>query len=191
MPNVNLDRFRGVVLTVQSSSRIASLSRRVWFPTHCSYCYAKGKENTSARRPNAYLESVYPEWLEKRPHLRSFWAKVERGWFAKWPVEPGLNLPITTASIEESELSEQDQKRIGDAEEVMKGVIHNWINNRGQKEKKVIASNDPAASTSVPLRELFVALGRKGTRIKQRTELWTIRNRPTLRDALEEEGFAS
>jgi hypothetical protein len=69
-------------------------------------------------------------------------------------------------------------------------VIHNWINNRGQKEKKAIASNDPAASTSVPLQELFVALGRKGTRIKQCTELWTIRNHPTLRDALEEEGFA-
>ncbi|KAJ7795822.1 hypothetical protein B0H14DRAFT_3495499 [Mycena olivaceomarginata] len=94
-------------------------------------------------------------------------------------------------SIEESELSEADQKRIGDAEEVMRGVIHNWINNRGQKEKKAIATNNPTAATSVPLRDLFVALGGKTTRIKQRTELWTRRNREELRDALEEENYAS
>ncbi|KAJ7813043.1 hypothetical protein B0H14DRAFT_2605356 [Mycena olivaceomarginata] len=78
--------------------------------------------------------------LKKRPHLRSFWTEVERGWFAKWPVEPKLGLPIASTSIEESELSEADQKRIGDAEEVMRGVIHNRINNRGQKEKKAIAT---------------------------------------------------
>ncbi|KAF8128453.1 hypothetical protein K438DRAFT_1789488 [Mycena galopus ATCC 62051] len=138
----------------------------------------------------AYLESVYPEWLEKRPHLTSFWGKVEREWFAKWPVEPGLNLPIATASIE-SELSEEDQLRIGDAEEAMKKVIHNWINYRGQKEKKAIAANNPATATSVPLRELFVALGRKGTRIKQRTEVWTARNLQSLRDPLDGEDYTS
>jgi hypothetical protein len=82
----------------------------------------RGRKTPLPEDQTAYLESVYPEWLEKRPHLRSFWAKVKRGWFVKWPVELGLNLPITTASIEESELSEQDQKRIGDAKEVMKGV---------------------------------------------------------------------
>jgi hypothetical protein len=70
-------------------------------------------------------------------------------------------------------------------------VIHNWINNRGQKEKKAIATNNPIAATSVPLRDLFVALGGKTTRIKQRTELWTRRNREELRDALEEEDYAS
>ncbi|KAJ7363879.1 hypothetical protein DFH08DRAFT_930030 [Mycena albidolilacea] len=131
-------------------------------PTICTVM--RGRKTPLPADQTTYLESVYPEWLEKRPRLTSFWSKVERGWFAKGPVELGLNLPITTVSVEESELSEEDQKRIGDTEEVMKGVIHNWINNRGQKEKKVIASNNPAAATSVPLREL---------------------------DALEEEGFAS
>ncbi|KAF8189201.1 hypothetical protein K438DRAFT_1971848 [Mycena galopus ATCC 62051] len=152
---------------------------------------ARGRKSLLPADQTAYLESVYPEWLEKRPHLTSFWPKVERGWFAKWPVEPGLNLPITSASIEESDLSEEDQRRIGDAEEVMKKVIHNWINYRGQKEKKAFAANNPAAAASVPLRELFVALGRKGTRIKQRTEVWTARNLQSLRDALDEANYAS
>ncbi|KAF8153502.1 hypothetical protein K438DRAFT_1778245 [Mycena galopus ATCC 62051] len=149
-----------------------------------------GRKSHLPADQTAYLESVYPEWLEKRPHLTSFWGKVERGWFAKWPVEPGLNIPIATASIE-SELSEEDQLRIGDAEEAMKKVIHNWINYRGQKEKKAIAANNPATATSVPLRELFVALGRKGTRIKQRTEVWTARNLQSLRDALDGEDYTS
>ncbi|KAF8173322.1 hypothetical protein K438DRAFT_1772133 [Mycena galopus ATCC 62051] len=144
----------------------------------------RGRKSLLSADKTEYLESVYPEWLEKRPHLTSFWAKVERGWFAKWPVEPGLNLPITTVSIEESDAD-------GDAEEAVKGVIRNWINNKGQKEKKAINENNPAAAVSVPLRELFLALGRKGTRIKQRTELWTVRNRQSLRDALETENFAS
>ncbi|KAJ7312761.1 hypothetical protein DFH08DRAFT_973277 [Mycena albidolilacea] len=152
---------------------------------------ARGRKTPLPPDQIEYLESVYPEWLEKWPHLRSFWAEVEQGWFAKWPVEPKLGLPIASTSIEESELSEADQKRIGDAEEVMRGVIHNWINNRGQKEKKAIATNNPTAATSVPLRDLFVALGGKTTQIKQRTELWTRRNREELRDALEEEDYAS
>ncbi|KAJ7775861.1 hypothetical protein B0H14DRAFT_3508365 [Mycena olivaceomarginata] len=135
---------------------------------------ARGRKTPLPPDQIEYLESVYPEWLEKRPHLRSFWAEVERGWFAKWPVEPKLGLPIASTSIEESELSEADQKRIGDAEE----VIHNWINNRGQKEKKAIATNNPTAATSVPLRDLG-------------TELWTRRNRQELRDALEEEDYTS
>ncbi|KAJ7716166.1 hypothetical protein B0H14DRAFT_2643907 [Mycena olivaceomarginata] len=141
-----------------------------------------------------------PLWQGEGKHLcrqtkssnwNLFTPKVERGWFAKWPVEPKLGLPIASTSIEESELAEADQKRIGDAEEVMRGVIHNWINNRGQKEKKAIATNNPTAATSVPLRDLFVALGGKTTRIKQRTELWTRRNRQELYDESPEEEKAA
>ncbi|KAJ7810880.1 hypothetical protein B0H14DRAFT_2606951 [Mycena olivaceomarginata] len=157
------------LLTFILASHLVPLPR-VRFPSRYSCRYGKGKETPLPPDQIEYLESVYPEWLEKRPHLRSFWAEVERGWFAKWPVEPKLGLPIASTSIEESELSEADQKRIGDAEEVMRGVIHNWINNRGQKEKKAIATNNPTAATSVPLRDL--------------------RNREELRDALEEEDYA-
>ncbi|KAF8171242.1 hypothetical protein K438DRAFT_1773368 [Mycena galopus ATCC 62051] len=143
---------------------------------------ARGRKSLLPADQTAYLESVYPEWLEKRPHLTSFWPKVERGWFAKWPVEPGLNLPITSASIEESDLSEEDQRRIGDAEEVMK--------KRSEGEES-ICSKQPCRSGERAAAGAVCRLGPEGTRIKQRTEVWTARNLQSLRDALDEANYAS
>jgi hypothetical protein len=70
----------------------------------------------------AYLESHLPEFLAKQPNLATFWPTVERGYFALWPEEPNLGLPIADRSIEDSGLTDAEQKLLGDTETKTTGV---------------------------------------------------------------------
>ncbi|KAJ7818414.1 hypothetical protein B0H14DRAFT_3473803 [Mycena olivaceomarginata] len=149
----------------------------------------KGKTSPLPADQIEYLESHLEEFLEKKPRLGKFWTKVEKGWFLKWSVEDDLGLPAIDTHIEESELSEEQQTAVGLAQEKVKKTIHNWFNNRGQKEKKLLnpgTSNSVAEST---LKDLVDKLGRSKTRIKQREELFQTRNKEAIQEALSEEGF--
>ncbi|KAJ7835922.1 hypothetical protein B0H14DRAFT_3461007 [Mycena olivaceomarginata] len=149
----------------------------------------KGKTSPLPADQIEYLESHLEEFLEKKPRLGKFWTKVEKGWFLKWSVEDDLGLPAIDTHIEESELSEEQQTAVGLAQEKVKKTIHNWFNNRGQKEKKLLnpgTSNSVAEST---LKDLVDKLGRSKTRIKHREELFQTRNKEAIQEALSEEGF--
>jgi hypothetical protein len=85
----------------------------------------RGKQSPLPADQLAYLESGLAEFLEKQPHLTTFWTSIERGWFERWRVEPTLGLPIIDSSIEESPLTEEQEAAIGQEEAKIRKV--SWI----------------------------------------------------------------
>ncbi|KAJ7813613.1 hypothetical protein B0H14DRAFT_2604752 [Mycena olivaceomarginata] len=151
----------------------------------------RGKQSPLPADQIAYLESGLAEFLEKQPHLTTFWTMIERGWFERWRVEPTLGLPIIDSSIEESPLTEERETAIGQAETKIRKRIHSWYNNRSQKEKclaNVTASNSAASGA---LNDIVAALGRKAGRHKQMIELWLKRNGLLITEALANTNFSS
>ncbi|KAJ7802049.1 hypothetical protein B0H14DRAFT_3884794 [Mycena olivaceomarginata] len=151
----------------------------------------RGKQSPLPVDQIAYLESGLAEFLEKQPHLTTFWTTIKRGWFERWRVEPTLGLPIIDSSIEESPLTEEQETAIGQAETKIRKRIHSWYNNRSQKEKRltnVTASNSAASGA---LNDIVAALGRKAGRRKQMIELWRKRNGPLITEALANTNFSS
>ncbi|KAJ7847851.1 hypothetical protein B0H14DRAFT_3453564 [Mycena olivaceomarginata] len=154
---------------------------------------AQGPKTKHSPAQTAYLESHLPEFLAKQPNLATFWPTVERGYFALWPEEPNLGLPIADRSIEDSGLTDAEQKLLGEAEAKTTGMIHNWFNNRAQKQKRL--ANAPASSSaaSTTMEQLASALlgGTGGKRKKQAREIWQKRNGSLIKAALAETDFAS
>ncbi|KAJ7797390.1 hypothetical protein B0H14DRAFT_3493800 [Mycena olivaceomarginata] len=111
-----------------------------------------------------------------------FWPTVERGYFALWPEEPNLGLPIADRSIEDSGLTDAEQKLLGDAETKTTG-----------KQKRL--ANAPASSSaaSTAMEQLVSALlgGTGGKRKKHAWEIWQKRNGSLIKAALAETDFAS
>ncbi|KAJ7884622.1 hypothetical protein B0H14DRAFT_3857106 [Mycena olivaceomarginata] len=151
----------------------------------------RGKQSPLPADQIAYLESGLAEFLEKQPHLTTFWTKIERGWFEKWRVEPTLGLPIIDSSIEESPLTEEQEAAIGREEAKVRKKIHSWYNNRSQKEKCLVNAGASTSAASGALNNIVAALGRKGGRRKQMIEVWRKRNGPLITEALANTEFAS
>jgi hypothetical protein len=63
-------------------------------------------------------------------------------------------------------------------------TIHNWFNNRSQKEKKLL--NGSSGANTVGLKELMASFGGGGKRTRKlhRIELWQKRNPEVLEQAL-------
>ncbi|KAJ7805225.1 hypothetical protein B0H14DRAFT_3485277 [Mycena olivaceomarginata] len=154
---------------------------------------ARGPKTKHSPVQTAYLESHLLEFLAKQPNLATFWPTVERGYLALWPEEPNLGLPIADRSIEDSGLTDAKQKLLGDTETKTTGMIHNWFNNRAQKQKRL--ANAPASSSaaSTTMEQLVSALlgGTGGKRKKQAREIWQKRNGSLIKAALAETDFTS
>ncbi|KAF8140686.1 hypothetical protein K438DRAFT_2116438 [Mycena galopus ATCC 62051] len=169
----------------------------------------RGKVSKLPQEKLDYLESHWTGFLEKKTNRTSFWSKVEKGWFAKWPVETTLGLPVidTTASIEASALSDAQKTEIGAAQSKISGVraavsllgsgldtqilrqqIRSWYNNKNQKEKRILNSEGSAAVTS-QVKELLATVSRRRTRKLQKEEVWEKRHPDELMDAMKEDGF--
>ncbi|KAJ7896235.1 hypothetical protein B0H14DRAFT_3425591 [Mycena olivaceomarginata] len=125
----------------------------------------KGRKSPCSAEQTEFLESHLAEFMELQPRLTTFWVKVEKGWFQKW------------------------KTTIGTAQAKMKQKIHNWFNNRSQKEKKRLNPGGSSSATEVVLKELVVKLGKSGQRKKQRTELFQNRNPDIVNDTLKTAGF--
>jgi hypothetical protein len=85
----------------------------------------RGRRSPLAAEKFEYLESHLAEFQEAQPNLKKFWAKVEKGYFAKWKVEVELGLPILDTegvSIEDSGVSEEHQTAIGAAQKKVSKV---------------------------------------------------------------------
>ncbi|KAJ7846746.1 hypothetical protein B0H14DRAFT_3454233 [Mycena olivaceomarginata] len=149
----------------------------------------KGRKSPRSAEQTEFLESHLAEFMELQPRLTTFWVKVEKGWFQKWKVEDDLNLPTLGDGIEDCELSEEQQTMIGTAQAKMKQKIHNWFNNRSQKEKKRLNPGGSSSATEAVLKELVVKLGKSGQRKKQCMELFQNRNPDIVNDALKTAGF--
>jgi hypothetical protein len=171
----------------------------------------RGRRSPLAAEKLEYLESHLAEFQEAQPNLTKFWSKVEKGYFAKWRVEVALGLPILDTegvSIEDSGVSEEDQKAIGEAQEKVKKVngirrcfksqhllttvqsIHNWYNNRSQKEKKRLGGTASASGASDALKDVIASLaGKKRGRKAQRIEIWQQRNAEIMKEALRQSDF--
>ncbi|KAJ7860581.1 hypothetical protein B0H14DRAFT_3622291 [Mycena olivaceomarginata] len=116
----------------------------------------RGRRSPLAAEKLEYLESHLAEFQEAQPNLKKFWTKVEKGYFAKWKVEVELGLPILDTegvSIEDSGVSEEHQTAIGAAQKKVSKSIHNWYNNRSQKEKKHLNGTASTSGTSDALKE--------------------------------------
>ncbi|KAJ7826183.1 hypothetical protein B0H14DRAFT_3467814 [Mycena olivaceomarginata] len=139
----------------------------------------RGPKTKRSPEQTEFLESHLPEFLAKQPNLATFWPSIERGYFALWPEEPNLGLPIVDRSIEDSGLTDADLKLLGDAEA-----------KTTKKEKRL--ANAPASS-STAMDQLVSALlgGTGGKRKKQVREIWQKQNGPLIKAALAETNFAS
>jgi hypothetical protein len=166
----------------------------------------RGRKSQLGADKLAYLESHFPEFQELQPNLGRFWTKVEQGWNDKWPVELDLGLPMLSTQgvlIEDTGVSVEHQVAVGEAQEKNKTVsnigrcgvrsraaltleqtIHNWFNNRSQKEKKLL--NGSSGTNTFGLKELMANFGGGGkwTRKLHRVELWQKRNPEVLEEAL-------
>ncbi|KAJ7301971.1 hypothetical protein DFH08DRAFT_978300 [Mycena albidolilacea] len=153
----------------------------------------RGRRSPLAAEKLEYLESHLAEFQEAQPNLKKFWAKVEKGYFAKWKVEVELGLPILDTegvSIEDSGVSEEHQTAIGAAQQKVSKSIHNWYNNRSQKEKKHLNGTASTSGTSDALKEVIAALaGKKRGRKSQRIEIWQQRNTDIMKEALRQSDF--
>ncbi|KAJ7878537.1 hypothetical protein B0H14DRAFT_3435535 [Mycena olivaceomarginata] len=151
----------------------------------------RGKQSPLPADQLAYLESGLAEFLEKQPHLTTFWTSIERGWFERWRVEPTLGLLIIDSSIEESPLTEEQEAVIGQEEAKIRKKIHSWYNNRSQKEKRVANATASSSVSTGALNDLVASLSRKGGRRKQKIEIWRKRNGPLITEALADTNFSS
>jgi hypothetical protein len=82
----------------------------------------RGPKTKRSPEQTSYLESHLPDFLAKQPNLATFWPTVERGYFALWREEPNLGLHVVDRSIEDSGLTDAEQKLLGEAEAKTKGV---------------------------------------------------------------------
>ncbi|KAJ7834687.1 hypothetical protein B0H13DRAFT_2369774 [Mycena leptocephala] len=149
----------------------------------------RGRKTLLSAEKLAYLESYFPEFQELQPNLGRFWTKVERGWNEKWPVELDLGLPILSTQgvlLEDTGVPVEHQVAVGEAQEKNKATIHNWFNNRSQKEKKLLNASGSSGGGTFGLKELMAnfGVGVKRTRKLHRVELWQKRNPEVLEAAL-------
>ncbi|KAJ7683146.1 hypothetical protein B0H14DRAFT_3535387 [Mycena olivaceomarginata] len=153
----------------------------------------RGPKTKRSPEQTSYLESHLPDFLAKQPNLATFWPTVERGYFALWPEEPNLGLHVVDRSIEDSGLTDAEQKLLGEAEAKTKGMIHNWFNNRAQKQKRLANAPESSSTASNAMEQLASALlgGTGGKRKKQLREIWQKRNRSLIKAGLAETDFAS
>ncbi|KAJ7821297.1 hypothetical protein B0H14DRAFT_2599290 [Mycena olivaceomarginata] len=143
---------------------------------------ARGPKTKHSPVQTAYLESHLPEFLAKQPNLATFWPTVERGYFALWPEEPNLGLPIADRSIEDSGLMDAEQKLLGNTETKTTG-----------KQKRLMNASASSSAASTAMEQLMSALlgGTGGKRKKQAWEIWQKRNGSLIKAALAEADFAS
>ncbi|KAJ7912798.1 hypothetical protein B0H13DRAFT_1874509 [Mycena leptocephala] len=155
----------------------------------------RGRKSQLGADKLAYLESHFPEFQELQPNLGRFWTKVERGWNDKWPVELDLGLPMLSTQgvlIEtlvflwsiRSRWAKLRKKIRRRAALTLEQTIHNWFNNRSQKEKKLL--NGSSGTNTFGLKELMANFGGGGKRTRKlhRVELWQKRNPEVLEEAL-------
>ncbi|KAJ7118148.1 hypothetical protein C8R44DRAFT_878777 [Mycena epipterygia] len=142
-----------------------------------------------------YLEGLYGEFETKQAAkgLPPFWVKVKRGWFERWPVEPGLNLPSMSVGgvmIEDAGFSEVDKLAVGKAQATMGEIIHNWYNNTSARNKRLAkGSATGQGSSGSGLKELLLNLHQKRGRKNQCVEIWQQLHSTQMEEALRAGGF--
>ncbi|KAJ7099160.1 hypothetical protein C8R44DRAFT_747848 [Mycena epipterygia] len=142
-----------------------------------------------------YLEGLYGEFETKQAAkgLPPFWVKVKRGWFERWPVEPGLNLPSMSVGgvmIEDAGFSEADKLAVGKAQAAMGEIIHNWYNNTSARNKRLAkGSATGQGSSGSGLKELLLNLHQKRGRKNQCVEIWQQLHSTQMEEALRAGGF--
>ncbi|KAJ7731403.1 hypothetical protein B0H16DRAFT_1772982 [Mycena metata] len=141
----------------------------------------RGRKSPLPAPQLAFLQSHFPEFQRRQPEVSTFWKMVERLWFERWPVEPRLGLPILSTQgvlIEDSGLPPEHQERVGAAQAVDRAIIHNWFNNRAQKERRRLnaaggGNGGAGGGGGGPgLQQLLAAFKRKKERRNTRVEVW-------------------
>lgn len=92
----------------------------------------RGRVSPLAEDKLAYLRGCLAEYeqLQAAKQLHSFWPKTIREWFRRWPVEPGLGLPLLDTGgvlIEDSGVPKEHQRVVGEAQEAEKAVRLNGV----------------------------------------------------------------
>ncbi|KAJ7259601.1 hypothetical protein B0H12DRAFT_1070012 [Mycena haematopus] len=154
----------------------------------------RGKTSKLGAEKIEYLESHWAEFQANQPHLTTFWKKVERGWFVRWKVEAELGLPIPQTegvSIEDSGLTPEEEAAVGEAQQVAKGVIHNWFNNKSQKQKRLLNGGGSLPAKAAVLKEFMAGVRGKRGRKRHRVEIFQKRNPKIIEEALKETEFSS
>ncbi|KAJ7609749.1 hypothetical protein DFH06DRAFT_1346225 [Mycena polygramma] len=154
----------------------------------------RGRQSPLPKDKLEFLESHFPEFLAKQPNLGRFWVDVVKEWFIRWPVEHRLGLEVISTHgvlIEDSGLSQEHQKLVGDAQEAEKNIIHNWFNNRSQKEKRALNSSGSSASNLKSLEKLLSSAQSRQTRKNHKVELWQKRHPDIMEAALQASNFDS
>ncbi|KAJ6499598.1 hypothetical protein C8R47DRAFT_1211889 [Mycena vitilis] len=154
----------------------------------------RGRQSPLAKDKLEFLESHFPEFLAKQPHLGRFWVDVVKQWLIRWPVEHRLGLEVISTNgvlIEDSGLSPEHQKRVGVAQEAEKNIIHNWFNNRSQKEKRLLNAAGSTASNLKTLGKMLSSGKSRQTRKNHRVELWQRRHPDIMEAALKASNFDS
>ncbi|KAF8198369.1 hypothetical protein K438DRAFT_1759732 [Mycena galopus ATCC 62051] len=172
-------------------------------PLHCADLFelnmGRGRKSLLKADQLEFLETRLPQFLAVQPNVLPFWVKVEREWFEIWKVEPELGLPIQNTLIEASGLVEDQEMAIGNAQARVKDIerqdsrvdtrkiIHNWYNNRSQKDKKALNENSSGGGLNEALKELLVNMGSRRDRRKfQKIKIWQKRNLDFVVQALNE-----
>ncbi|KAJ7637795.1 hypothetical protein B0H17DRAFT_1149398 [Mycena rosella] len=158
----------------------------------CSYdatatLMPRGRKSGLPAEQLAFLEEHFGEFEKQQAvgGLLTFWPKVTRLWFQKWPVELELGLPLLSMDgvmIEDSNLPAEHQLAVGKAQAARKV---------SSKKKRLATGGGTSGSSATPgMQQLLKGLVQNHTRKWQRDELWQKLHPELVESALQAAGFS-
>ncbi|KAJ7694777.1 hypothetical protein B0H17DRAFT_1131711 [Mycena rosella] len=158
----------------------------------CSYdatatLMPRGRKSGLPAEQLAFLEEHFGEFEKQQAvgGLLTFWPKVTRLWFQKWPVELELGLPLLSMDgvmIEDSNLPAEHQLAVGKAQAARKV---------SSKKRRLTTGGGTSGSSATPgMQQLLKGLVQNHTRKWQRDELWQKLHPNLVESALQAAGFS-
>ncbi|KAJ7697366.1 hypothetical protein B0H17DRAFT_1197421 [Mycena rosella] len=155
----------------------------------------RGRKSGLPAEQLAFLEEHFGEFEKQQAvgGLLTFWPKVTRLWFQKWPVELELGLPLLSMDgvmIEDSNLPAEHQLAVGKAQAARK-VVSEIQYFEILQEKSLATGGGTSGSSATPgMQQLLKGLVQNHTRKWQRDELWQKLHPELVESALQAAGFS-
>ncbi|KAJ7245599.1 hypothetical protein C8J57DRAFT_1725257 [Mycena rebaudengoi] len=118
----------------------------------------------------AWLETQMPRYVKSQADgkLTEFWPSLQGQWFRNFPEEATLGLPPLSELGDAPVLTDEQIVLLGAAIKARKSKLENWFRNQASKQRRAAP---------------------KQTRARRAIELFQIRNKPKIDEALEEAGY--
>ncbi|KAJ7699073.1 hypothetical protein B0H17DRAFT_1196647 [Mycena rosella] len=139
---------------------------------------------------HAYLELQLPDFIRRQAQkkLHLFWGPMHEGWFARFPEQAELGLPLPSDATAPP-LTDPQMAVLGAAIEKRKKQLNSWIR---RERLKIRGGNAGKKNKKSPLAQFLAKKMRPvGRRVHHPVEIFQMRNKGRIRAKLTERGHDS